>query len=135
MLFHLGHEREIYTVRWRPAGEGSSNPNLNPRILSASFDGTARLWDVETAKAVSRFPAHKQPVYAVCFSPDGQYCVVGSFDRSVEVFHVDTGKCVQKFRGPGGIFDVDWQNTPDSNQNKIAVATSKGTVLTMDFRM
>jgi len=31
-----GHEREIYTVRWRPLGGGNAE-----RLLSASFDGTA----------------------------------------------------------------------------------------------
>jgi WD40 repeat protein len=71
-----GHEREIYTVRWRPAG-------LAERLL------------VETAKCVKKFPRRKQPVYAIEFSPDGAYCVIGSFDRTIEVFHVDSGRCVQ----------------------------------------
>lgn len=124
----LQHEREIYTIRWRPAGPGSRNPNLNTRMLSASFDGTARLWDVETGACVTKFPRHKQPVYAISFSPDGKYCVVGSFDKSVEVFDVDQGLRVQSYLGPGGVFDVDWQD----GGSKISIATSKGTVVVMD---
>lgn len=127
----LGHEREIYTVRWRPAGSGNAE-----RLLSASFDGTARLWEVETAKCVKKFPRRKQPVYAIEFSPDGQYCVIGSFDRTVEVFHVDSGKCVQNFLGPAGVFDVDWNTAQGGgNGDKIAVATAKGCVSVMDIRM
>jgi len=128
-----GHDREIYTVRWRPAGKGSANPNLASRLLSASFDGTARLWDIETEKCVKKFPRHKQPVYAIQFSPDGQYCVVGSFDKSVEVFHVDSGECIQSYTGPGGIFDVDWSSS-EQHGDRVAVSTATGSVLVIDVR-
>lgn len=123
-----GHEREIYTVRWRPAG-------LAERLLSASFDGTARLWEVETAKCVKKFPRRKQPVYAIEFSPDGAFCVIGSFDRTIEVFHVDSGRCVQSFTGPAGVFDVDWNTAPNGgNGDRVAIATAKGSVTIMDVR-
>ncbi len=59
--------------------------SVSQRGVSASFDGTARLWEAETAKCVKKFPRRKQPVYAIEFSPDGAYCVIGSFDRTVEV--------------------------------------------------
>ncbi len=119
----VGHEREIYTVRWRPGFKQGA------RLLSASFDGTARLWEIEGAKCVRRFPRHKQPVYAIEFSPDGIYCVVGSFDRTVEVIHCETGKVIESFMGPAGVFDVDW-----SASDKIAVATAKGAVTIWDVR-
>jgi transducin (beta)-like 1 len=90
------------------------------------------LWDTETGKCIKRFPGHKQPVYAIEFSPDGEYCVVGSFDRTIEVFHVDSGKCIQSFTGPAGVFDVDWMSHPQGD--KISVATAKGSVTIIDVR-
>ena len=126
-----GHEREIYTVRWQPV-TGNQRDSPKGRILSASFDGTARVWDVETGQIVRKLPRHKQPVYAIEFSPDGTYCVVGSFDRTIEVFHIETGKCIQSFTGPAGVFDVDWCSTPQGD--KIAVATAKGAVSVFDVR-
>jgi len=110
-LFTLeGHTREIYTARWRNAGPESDNPNLDEMLLSASFDGTARLWDPNAVKCVKTFRTHSKPVYAICFSPNAEYCCVGSFDKQLEVYHVDSGESVMSYEAPGGVFDIDWSD-------------------------
>jgi transducin (beta)-like 1 len=123
-----GHNREIYTVRWRPGKAGAPSTQL----LSASFDGTARLWNVEDGTCVFRLRRHKQPVYSIEFSTDGEFLVVGSFDRTIEVYHTDSGKCFQSFTAPAGVFDLAWCDFPDGP--KISVATAKGAVSVFDVR-
>ncbi len=51
------------------------------------------------------------------------------------MFHVETGKCVQTFMAPAGVFDVDWNVGPNGgNGDKIAISTAKGSVTIMDVR-
>ncbi len=38
---------------------------------TASFDGTWRLWDVETGSCLLEQEGHSRAVYAVAFHPDG----------------------------------------------------------------
>jgi WD40 repeat protein/Flp pilus assembly protein TadD len=60
-------------------------------ILTASADGTARLWDGETGKML-RSLSHKDEIRAASFSPDGKLIVTGSYDKTAQVWEVGTGK-------------------------------------------
>src|SRR5437660_10799564 len=41
-------------------------------LASASWDHTARIWDVATGREVSRFSGHEDGASAVAISPDGR---------------------------------------------------------------
>ncbi|VDN39296.1 unnamed protein product [Dibothriocephalus latus] len=58
-------------------------------LFSASFDSTVRLWDVKTGQCRQILQQHKEPVYSVAFSPDGQLLATGSFDQRVHIWSVD----------------------------------------------
>jgi WD40 repeat protein len=45
---------------------------------------------------------HKEPVYAVAFSPDGKAVVTGAGDPSVKVWDAVSGKELKTFAGPNG---------------------------------
>ena len=47
------------------------------RILSASYDGTARLWDRATGKELYRFRGHREFLWSAAFSPDGNSILTG----------------------------------------------------------
>ena len=53
--------------------------------LSASWDGSLRLWDLEKAQSTCRFVGHTKDVMSCAFSPDNRQIISGSRDKSVKV--------------------------------------------------
>jgi len=65
-------------------------------ILSGSWDGSLRLWDVENGKSTLRFVNHTKDVLSVAFSADNRQIVSGSRDRSIKVWNT-LGQCKYTF--------------------------------------
>ena len=99
------HKKEIYTIKWSPTGAGSSNPNVNLILASASFDSSVRLWNIEKAKCLHTLTKHTEPVYSVSYSPCGRFIASGSFDKYIYIWSVQTGKLIRSYQGSGGIFE------------------------------
>jgi len=72
-------------------------------VLTGGFDGTARLWDAASGKAVGKPLAHDSHVLAVAFSPDGQTVVTGGQDRKARVWEVATGTLRLESLHQGGV--------------------------------
>lgn len=125
------HSKEIYTIKWSPTGQGSANPGANLVLASASFDSTVRIWDPVTGQCRHVLSKHKDPVYSVAFSSNGQYLASGSFDRCLHIWSVKDGSLVKTYRGPAGIFEVCW----NAEGTKVAACFSNNTVSVMDVRM
>jgi WD40 repeat protein len=56
------------------------------------------LWDVTTGE-VRRLSGHSKPVLSVAFSPDGQRLASGSFDETVIVWNLPSGRPFQTLPG------------------------------------
>lgn len=125
------HSKEIYTIRWSPTGQGTINPNQQLVLASASFDSTVKLWDVELGRLLYSLNGHREPVYSVAFSPNGEYLASGSLDKSMHIWSLKEGKIVKTYTGNGGIFEVCWNKEGD----KIASCFANDTVSVLDFRM
>ncbi|CAB4266265.1 unnamed protein product [Prunus armeniaca] len=125
------HVKEIYTIRWSPTGPGTNNPNQQLVLASASFDSTIKLWDVELGRLLYSFNGHRDPVYSVAFSPDGEYLASGSMDKCMHIWSVKEGKIVKTYTGNGGIFEVCWNKEGD----KVAACFANNVVCVVDFRM
>ncbi|KAK9285085.1 hypothetical protein L1049_024270 [Liquidambar formosana] len=125
------HSKEIYTIRWSPTGAGTNNPNQQLVLASASFDSTVKLWDVELGRLLYSLNGHREPVYSVAFSPNGEYLASGSLDKSMHIWSLKEGKIVRTYTGNGGIFEVCWNKEGD----KIAACFANNTVCVLDFRM
>ncbi|KAG2724289.1 hypothetical protein I3760_01G009600 [Carya illinoinensis] len=125
------HSKEIYTIRWSPTGPGTINPNQQLVLASASFDSTVKLWDVELGKLIHSLNGHRDPVYSVAFSPNGEYLASGSLDRSMHIWSLKEGKIVKTYTGNGGVFEVCWNKEGD----KIAACFANNIVCVLDFRM
>jgi guanine nucleotide-binding protein subunit beta-2-like 1 protein len=60
--------------------------------LSASWDKTLRLWDLNTGKTTRRFVGHTGDVLSVSFSPDNRQIVSGARDKSIKLWNT-LGEC------------------------------------------
>ncbi|KAI3907640.1 hypothetical protein MKW98_016284, partial [Papaver atlanticum] len=92
---------EIYTIRWSPTGPGTNNHNQQLLLASASFDSPIKLWDVELRRVIYIFDGHREPIYSVAFSPNGEYLASGSLDRSLHIWLMKDGSLVKTYNGSG----------------------------------
>jgi WD40 repeat protein/serine/threonine protein kinase len=69
------------------------------RIVTASDDNTAKVWDAETGAVVRTLEGHTQSVNAAAFSADGKRIVTASGDRTAKVWDAKTGAELLTFKG------------------------------------
>jgi len=85
-----GHGGIVRAVAVSPDGD---------RILTASFDYTARLWDFVDQVAVSELDEHAGPVNAVAFVPGGKRALTAGDDRIILLWDLGTGTPVRRLEG------------------------------------
>ena len=74
------------------------------RILTASADGTARLWDPENPDDVTILEGHTSPLFDAVFSHDGSTIATWSRDRTARLWDAETGEELAILQGDGGYF-------------------------------
>lgn len=85
-----GHTGAVTAVRFLPDGKS---------LVSASRDGTLRLWEVPSGKEIRQMK-HGGIVNDVAVSPDGTRALSAGFDdRSVRLWDLETGKELFRFEG------------------------------------
>ena len=63
------------------------------RIVTASEDKTARIWDAATGKPIGEpLKGHEDAVCSAAFSPDGKRIVTASRDKTARLWDAATGK-------------------------------------------
>ena len=82
------------------------------RIVTASFDNTARVWDAVTGVALAKLSGHTDRVYSAAFSPDGSRIVTASADNTARVWDAATGAALATLLGHtnqvvGAVFSSD----------------------------
>lgn len=61
------------------------------RLVSGNVDGTIKVWDAASGRAVLTLKGHTRPVDAVAISSDGERLVSGSQDGTVKLWDMATG--------------------------------------------
>jgi WD40 repeat protein len=79
VLHQFEHESRIFTAEF--------SPDKKQHILTASADGTARLWNLQ-GQHLQTFE-HEGPVYNARFSPDGQLIVTASADGTAKLWDLE----------------------------------------------
>uniref|UniRef100_A0A673KA03 WD repeat-containing protein 17-like n=1 Tax=Sinocyclocheilus rhinocerous TaxID=307959 RepID=A0A673KA03_9TELE len=115
-LRDLGHVETIFDCKFKP-----DDPNL---LATASFDGTIKVWDINTLTAVYTSPGNEGVVYSLSWAPGDLNCIAGATSRNgAFIWDVKKGKMITRFNehGKNGIFCVAW-----SHKDSKRIATCSG---------
>ena len=69
------------------------------RIVTASDDNSARIWDAATGKQIAALQGHTDRVRSAAFSPDGRRIVTASDDNTARIWDAATGKQIAALQG------------------------------------
>ncbi|QDU21931.1 serine/threonine-protein kinase [Urbifossiella limnaea] len=88
-----GHMGQVSSVCFSPDGM---------RIVTGSWDNTAKVWDARTGTLLLDLKGHTHLVSGVSFSPDGTRIVTGSPDKTAKIWDARTGKPLLDLKGHAG---------------------------------
>ena len=69
------------------------------KIVTASDQDTAQVWDVESGKGLLDLVGHEDPVTEVAFSPDGTKIATYGYDGTTRIWDTESGKELHKLSG------------------------------------
>lgn len=84
-----GHTGLVDAVAWSPD---------NTKLVSASWDGTARIWDVDTGEQITQIP-HPDQVIAVAWSVDGQTVATATWGGPILLWDAANGQSIGELAG------------------------------------
>lgn len=120
IVLHLENENEHKARIWNAA----FHPN-SAKIITASEDKTAKVWDLYTGKCLLTLQGHSGPVKNAVFHPDKPIIVTISDDQTTKVWNSQTGECINTIVNAPGLFiqGCDFRNLhPDSKLSEEDIA-------------
>ena len=87
LVASFAHQDAVYDAVFSPDGT---------RILTASWDKTAKLWDAASGKLIASF-VHQAAVNDAAFSPDGRRILTASADKTAKLWDADSGELIVSF--------------------------------------
>ncbi|MDW3211832.1 MAG: caspase family protein [Reichenbachiella sp.] len=71
----------------------------NSQMLTTSWDGKAKLWDIASGLSIQKFVGHEGQIFSVAFHENGQQIITAGSDRIARLWDVKTGEMVRTFQG------------------------------------
>jgi WD40 repeat protein len=103
---YAGHRNSVTACAWHPHGNA---------LLSASTDGTLKVWDATTGRDLLCLMGHEGSVTCCAWSPDGSRLLSGSWDETLKLWDAITGKELLTLSGhTSGVRCCAW--SPDSSR-------------------
>jgi WD40 repeat protein len=92
-LLTLKHKKDVYYTEFSPDGT---------KVVTTSYDYTARIWDVATGNLLKTLVGHTSVVLVANFSSDGTKVVTASIDKTAKIWDVATGNLLFDLVGHTG---------------------------------
>ena len=93
----------LFTLYGHSSGVSSASFSADgTRIVSASHDSTAKVWDARTGMPMLDLKGHTDGVSSASFSPDGTRIVSASLDGTAKVWDARTGTPLLELKGHSG---------------------------------
>ena len=111
-LWDLSFDNPRHVPQREPANALAFSPD-GETLTTGGFDGTVRIWDIESLKERHRFQARSEVINQMTFSPDGRLLAIDYADNEpIEVWEVGQNNEYSKLRQvPGAIY---YYFSPDS---------------------
>ena len=95
------------------------------RLLTASQDGTAKVWSGASGECLRTLEGHTGWVRSAVFSPDGQQVLTASFDKTAKVWSAASGECLRTLMGhtsqvKSAVFSPDGQQVLTASWDETA---------------
>ena len=117
-----GHTKGVRSVCWSADGE---------RVASGSYDGTVRVWSVESGDGVLRpIKTGHEYVLAVAYSPDTSKFATGGYNEdAIKIWDAMTGKLLSTLEQGSSVWSLAWT----SDQKKLIAGFDNGSIRIFNF--
>jgi WD40 repeat protein/uncharacterized caspase-like protein len=90
LVLPIGHNAEIFNAFFS---------NDDSKVVTASFDGTAKIWDATNGRLISDLRSHKSRVEFAVFNPTGDKILTTSSDSTAKIWDVNSGSLLHNLKG------------------------------------
>ena len=97
-VLHGGEDIAGESIRVDRVSAATFSPD-GARVVTASQDGTGRVWDAADGHQIASLAGHESGITAVAFSADGKRIVTASSDATARVWDATSGNELARMRG------------------------------------
>eukprot|EP00037_Helgoeca_nana_P019760 m.193875 g.193875 ORF g.193875 m.193875 type:complete len:510 (-) comp24991_c0_seq2:2537-4066(-) len=123
--FEEAHSKGVTSIRFSKD---------NTSLLTTSFDHTARILGLKSAKMLKEFRGHTSFVNTAIYSHDGSQVVTGSSDGTVKVWNAKTTECTGTFGLSVGDITVHTLLLWPRNVEQVIVGNQSGTLYIINMK-
>jgi WD40 repeat protein len=100
-----GHEGNVNALAFSSDGK-----ELYAAAGQPGWAGEVRRWNVSDGKLLTVLQGHKDAVYSLALSPDGNTLATGSYDQKIKLWDLQSGKELKTLSGHNGcIYDLSFR--------------------------